>query len=167
MFKRASRSYVTHVRIKVKSCLWALTHHHCCQCWHTSWSWFLFLKKMSFFSGGRRQFHLFFFFDWSNKSRKRELFGFSPSDVRRRQIEPVSHHKMLTLLQDWKTPPLFFQESRNLKVKGQGRTKGVSCSGHVLIPWWFFFFFFNFILFSKGASHPWQNLKVQDWTSSF
>lgn len=111
-------------------------------------------KDVFFFRGTTAISSFFFFFDWSNKSRKRELFGFSPSDVRRRQIEPVSHHKMLTLHQDWKTPPLFFQESRNLKVKGQGRTKGVSCSGHVLIPWWFFFFFFNFILFSKGASHP-------------
>lgn len=111
-------------------------------------------KDVFFFRGTTAISSFFFFFDWSNKSRKRELFGFSPSDVRRRQIEPVSHHKMLTLHQDWKTPPLFFQESRNLKVKGQGRTKGVSCSGHVLIPWCFFFFFSILFCSAKGHHTP-------------
>lgn len=99
---------------------------------------------MSF--GGGEAISSLFFFDWSNKSRKRELFGFSPSDI---QISD-SDHKMLTLLQEWKTPPLFFQEFRNLKVKGQGKIEGVSCSGHVLIPC-FFLFFSSFFLFSKGA----------------
>lgn len=112
----------------------------------------LFLKKKKrclFFGGRGSQFHLCFSLTGLTKAERESCL------VSRRQISD-SDHKMLTLLQEWKTPPLFYQEFRNLKVKGQ-KVRVSSRESVALVMFWslvFFFFLFSFFCSVKRHDAP-------------